>query len=1086
MEIRAEGLEKTSVQTDTGGPKQLVDAFGQNLKRGFSTHEEELAAYGRMIYGLAGYFGQDGLADSPQAKDFVNRFFYHHRESASVPIEFFEETRKRLRNEVLNPAGVRALGRQWGNELALIRDLTQGELARVTQSLNAERQDRAKLEQLASGAGEGEKDGFDIPVQDKQARMDQMQREAVDYLSQEPELKADVEERDRFVLVTDGLLSEGAPDPEDLRGRLAEFESFLAKQDGGSYADELYLRALAGQSDRVERTLTQLKEEAGDQKFIWRRWVEKGYVPVGLIDSFEDVINLVEVRDCAELLKDAPGATKAKYLLPFVKKGVSPGLLLEIAEAKYEFPPDFVAKQIDALVHFYDEYEKYEKQKVPWSTRRKLAAVVLAGMIIASPMILKEFTPPSLQVPQTVAELLQQIPGQDLTDLGQSVEQSDNNLGQSSGKNGEGNSLLTDSDSFRPDNTSIEDFEKAKKQTVWRLTELSQPDKRSGYYRGQTASFFNPQKKEWIGSKNTQKSQSVFAKNGDVRLIGNYFKIRGDQMLVSIPVKDGFAPVDHSAHLVSYLGNYNIAFRQDVNGSYYLLLTGLDIGQQVRIEFDIGKADYVKSAPGSSELQNMQTQLIGIDRLPLDARKLIEDLNARHNLTLGQKAKVLEKYVQTNFLYSLNPKWSDYYHDTTDGQEFFRRILDVKKADCDVANSALVALLRGAGIPSRMVYGYAHAGVLSGQKDELKAVEGHGWAEAYIDGKWVTLDGTPSRPEDKKTADAIKDIHSGVSAPSSGNSGSKSGGSSGDFLTTGDLESLKNWVIHSEAARYLLLAEAVNLLVGVATRPAFRKRNQKLADELSKEVRDRANSYFGPDFKNLTGHVYDLQMRRIGDYTTEGSGTNPFLVIPPFGMIRAASDTGKYEALQKFPYSKENDLPQVEQAAEPNMYDFLTKVLGYDEADVQRDLFMASYRETVNRIDDAIGGRIRLMLYGDSSASDYDASFRERFYRRMTWELEKLDKQVAKNELEDLEASKPEIIDRFWAQYNSSRKRFIRRARVADKLVGKLVARHAYSIPLGLALSKENFARVMGDVLAYKAVEWQAGREFDAALKSLT
>jgi len=71
------------------------------------------------------------------------------------------------------------------------------------------------------------------------------------------------------------------------------------------------------------------------------------------------------------------------------------------------------------------------------------------------------------------------------------------------------------------------------------------------------------------------------------------------------------------------------------------------------------------------------------------------------------------------------------------------QIAKSKRGDCTEYAVLLTALLRGNGIPARIVSGY---GYLDGGGDDLGWLCPHAWTQALIDGCWVDLDATVPRP----------------------------------------------------------------------------------------------------------------------------------------------------------------------------------------------------------------------------------------------------------------------------------------------------------------------------------------------------
>jgi len=114
--------------------------------------------------------------------------------------------------------------------------------------------------------------------------------------------------------------------------------------------------------------------------------------------------------------------------------------------------------------------------------------------------------------------------------------------------------------------------------------------------------------------------------------------------------------------------------------------------------------------------------------------------------TDDERAKRIVRFFGFNFRYTL-----------TDPAASLREFLFRKRAGyCEHFAAGLALLLRGAGIPSRIAAGY-----LGGEWNELgkylivRQSDAHAWVEAWIDGRWVTLDATPpagaSSPFRKRT-----------------------------------------------------------------------------------------------------------------------------------------------------------------------------------------------------------------------------------------------------------------------------------------------------------------------------------------------
>jgi transglutaminase-like putative cysteine protease len=102
--------------------------------------------------------------------------------------------------------------------------------------------------------------------------------------------------------------------------------------------------------------------------------------------------------------------------------------------------------------------------------------------------------------------------------------------------------------------------------------------------------------------------------------------------------------------------------------------------------------------------------------------------------TVDERAKRIVGFFLSGFRYTLS-----------DPASSIREFLFRKRAGyCEHFAAGLSLLLRGAGIPSRVAAGYL-GGEWNGVGKYLivRQSDAHAWVEAWIDGRWVTLDATP-------------------------------------------------------------------------------------------------------------------------------------------------------------------------------------------------------------------------------------------------------------------------------------------------------------------------------------------------------
>ena len=127
--------------------------------------------------------------------------------------------------------------------------------------------------------------------------------------------------------------------------------------------------------------------------------------------------------------------------------------------------------------------------------------------------------------------------------------------------------------------------------------------------------------------------------------------------------------------------------------------------------------------------------------LPLRVRNLAFDLTSTQSNTYD-KVLAIQSYLRT-IPYSLDIPAPPANRDLVD---FF--LFDLRKGFCDYYASAMVVLARSAGIPARLVVGYASGTYSSAQaKYIVTAADAHAWAEVYFPGYgWIEFEPTSARP----------------------------------------------------------------------------------------------------------------------------------------------------------------------------------------------------------------------------------------------------------------------------------------------------------------------------------------------------
>lgn len=134
--------------------------------------------------------------------------------------------------------------------------------------------------------------------------------------------------------------------------------------------------------------------------------------------------------------------------------------------------------------------------------------------------------------------------------------------------------------------------------------------------------------------------------------------------------------------------------------------------------------------------RDLESSLPELTRL---AREICEEEGERADiLTCCRKIRQYLSDPQ-NFSYSLN---ADVVDGDLDPIEDF--LLNRRSGHCEYFATSCALMLQSLGIPARVVNGYkgSEENSVSG-RSEVRQYHGHTWAEAWVDGNWLTLDPTP-------------------------------------------------------------------------------------------------------------------------------------------------------------------------------------------------------------------------------------------------------------------------------------------------------------------------------------------------------
>ena len=148
-------------------------------------------------------------------------------------------------------------------------------------------------------------------------------------------------------------------------------------------------------------------------------------------------------------------------------------------------------------------------------------------------------------------------------------------------------------------------------------------------------------------------------------------------------------------------------------------------------------------------------------QLPKGFDKKIQQLAqqvTKNQISAYDKAVALEEHLRSSYAYSFASITRS--QGQTPLSEF---LFKTKEGHCEYFASAMTIMLRSLKIPARLVTGFSVTtrNPLTGYF-EIRAIDGHAWTEAWIDGRWVTFEPTayyqlPAPQENLLAAEQISD-----------------------------------------------------------------------------------------------------------------------------------------------------------------------------------------------------------------------------------------------------------------------------------------------------------------------------------------
>ncbi len=156
-------------------------------------------------------------------------------------------------------------------------------------------------------------------------------------------------------------------------------------------------------------------------------------------------------------------------------------------------------------------------------------------------------------------------------------------------------------------------------------------------------------------------------------------------------------------------------------------------------------------AAGQDYPEAIRSRYLGLpDRVPERVFALARDLTAASPTPFDQ-AVAIETYLRTNFEYSLEVPAVPVDSEVAD---YF--LFELKRGYCDYYATAMAVLARAAGLPARLVTGYA-SGAYDAYAAEyvVRQSDAHSWVEIYFPGiGWVEFEPTAGQPGFNRPSEA--------------------------------------------------------------------------------------------------------------------------------------------------------------------------------------------------------------------------------------------------------------------------------------------------------------------------------------------
>jgi len=244
-----------------------------------------------------------------------------------------------------------------------------------------------------------------------------------------------------------------------------------------------------------------------------------------------------------------------------------------------------------------------------------------------------------------------------------------------------------------------------------------------GYYRGSDFEEWDAANLCWLkGQRKFTKLETIIVSEGARRVISGAAGLDH----TDLPVPYGFIP---DVRTLIPSSDFSIDF--DGRGGYGLVNRSGAIAR-----FSVELVSAARSLGGEGVEAGF-----GDFVLSAETENFLAEIKAS-NIPAADMARAVKQFVRKNLKYSNESAMNKVYR-SGNPQEYFSRIEQNKKADCDVANTYFIALLSKLGIKARLISGHYVKTKDRAGSAVLSSGTAHAWSEVWDGTSWLRLDATP-------------------------------------------------------------------------------------------------------------------------------------------------------------------------------------------------------------------------------------------------------------------------------------------------------------------------------------------------------